>query len=277
MNETKRQATLLQMGERSGPGARTLARTQSFTVERLCDDGTGSFDFASATESVLLLPAVGATVSGDRDAAVPGHAIAILPRGAYEVTLAAPGEAYVLATDRIDRTAGEAINAAAYAEPDARVRTVGTPFASLGGSASDIRIYPVTDIAIPPDNGRLRFLQSETMSLNWVEYDGGRDRDALSPHSHADFEQATLAIQGDFIHHLRTPWGRNANLWRDDQHLAAGPASLVVIPPDIIHTTEGVGGGRHILVDVFAPPRRDFSERGWVDNAADYPMPVAAA
>ena len=28
---------------------------------------------------------------------------------------------------------------------------------------------------------------------------------------------------------------------------------------------------------VFAPPRVDFSERGWVDNAADYPMPQKVA
>lgn len=272
MTDSNRQAALVQLSGHSRDDGRVLVRTQHFTVERLADGGMRKFDFGSATETILLLPGVGATLKGDHDGVVPGHAIAILPAGTYELQLTAPGEVYVLATDRLDPLL-EAVNADSYAEPDRRVRPVGTPFARRNGR-SGIRVYRVEDIAIPPDNGRLRFLQSETMSLNWVEYSGTRDRDALSPHSHEDFEQATLAIQGDFIHHLRTPWGRNANLWREDLHLPAGAGSMVVIPPKIIHTTEGVGDGLHILIDIFAPPRRDFIARNWVFNAGEYAEPA---
>jgi hypothetical protein len=69
---------------------------------------------------------------------------------------------------------------------------------------------------------------------------------------------------------LRVPWFSDAGRWRDDEHLAAPSPSLLVVPVEMIHTTEGVGDGPHFLVDVFSPPRRDFIDKGWVFNSADY-------
>lgn len=45
---------------------------------------------------------------------------------------------------------------------------------------------------------------------------------------------------------------------------------MMTVPVQLIHTTEGVGDGRHLLIDVFSPPRHDFIGKGWVANAADY-------
>jgi hypothetical protein len=118
--------------------------------------------------------------------------------------------------------------------------------------------------------------QSATMSINWVDYDGPRDRTKLSPHAHADFEQASLAVAGRFVHHTRVAWGSNANEWCDDHHLPADSPSIVVIPPEIIHTTEGVEQGHHLLIDIFAPPRRDFIARNWVLNSKEYMDPRTA-
>jgi len=281
MNDSPRSAQLLDLAShRSPPGAdgmsRTLARAQRFTIERLAAERSGApATFGAGSEIILLLPDAGARISGSHAAEVRGRCVAILPAGHYELALADRGEAYILATDRSDIGPDAAINADAYRAEDHRVRSIGAPFGAARGDPA-IRIYPVEDIPIPPDNGRLRFLQSETMSINWVEYRGTRGRNALSPHSHRDFEQASLAIAGDFVHHLRTPWGPDAELWREDQHLTAGPGSIVIISPETIHTTEGIGEGLHILVDIFAPPRRDFIKKNWVFNAADYLEPQEA-
>lgn len=53
--------------------------------------------------------------------------------------------------------------------------------------------------------------------------------------------------------------------------------SVAVIPVHLVHTTEGVGTERHLLIDVFSPPRRDFIAKGCVANARDYAPPADPA
>lgn len=140
-----------------------------------------------------------------------------------------------------------------------------------------VQVLSFDEIKASPEKPRLKMLQTETLSINIVDYQGPRDRSALSPHSHADFEQGSLALEGSFVHHLRTPWGSDADAWRDDEHLVAHSPSLVVIPPHVIHTSEGTGEGRHVLIDVFSPPRQDFIASRWVFNAADFEPAAARA
>lgn len=275
MSHALRQPQVVDLRATALPLRRSNARGQNFIVERLAGGGNLPFALSSASEIIVLLPDTGAGVAGTHEGDLPGTAVVILPAGSYQLTPSGAGDLYVLATDRTDEEAGAAANAGMYAEADARVRPIGERYRRVAHNG-EIRIYPVAEIAIPPDNGRLRFLQSETMSINWVEYEGVRDRSALSPHAHADAEQASLAIEGHFIHHLRTPWGRDADQWREDQHLVAGPGTIAIIPPEIIHTTEGSGDGRHVLIDVFAPPRADFIARSWVFNSSEYAAPADA-
>ena len=45
--------------------------------------------------------------------------------------------------------------------------------------------------------------------------------------------------------------------------------------PRVIHTSRNTNDGGAWLVDIFAPPRMDFSSKpGKVANEADYPLPV---
>lgn len=84
---------------------------------------------------------------------------------------------------------------------------------------------------------------------------------------------ASLTLKGDYLHYVRWPWTTNRNIWRQDREIMCEAPSMTVIPSPAIHTSRAVKVPSQ-LIDIFSPPRVDFSEKpGWVLNADDYPMP----
>jgi len=258
--------------EQVGGLRRWLMRGQNFIVEWLEADADGeTTSVQSIHETLVLMPEAGGTIHQEQKPAVTAAAgsICIVPAGPYSITLQRGGRYCVIASSRDDIDLKKVLNAAAYLDPDPRVNPVGKPYRRLT-RLDAVQVLQLNDIAAPADNPRLKMFQTETLSINWVDYDGPRSRTQLSPHSHANHEQGSLAIKGHYKHHLRVKWGKDANLWQDDEHCDAPSPSLLVIPVYLIHTSEGVGQDQHVLVDIFSPPRGDFIAKGWVYNAGDY-------
>jgi hypothetical protein len=260
-------ATLVSF-DTTADGGRAIARAQNFIVEWV--DRPGRRTVAeSAHETILLLADGAARIDdGEGEIVVEGPAIAIVPPGRPAITLDAGGPLLLLATDRVDLDREDA----ARNHQDTRIAPVGTPFRRRRPLARAM-VMPFDAIPNPSGNPRIRFIQTATMSINIVRYEGPRDTTSLSPHAHADIEQGTLAIVGRYVHHLRTPWQKDMAGWREDAHVEVDPATLLLIPPELVHTTRGVDDEPHLLVDIFAPPRRDFIARGWIANAGDYDDP----
>lgn len=248
------------------------ARGQNFHVTwRRAGAEPLRLDTASADELMLIVLDAPVDIESEGRAPVnaPARTIAILPAGTWRLVLAPQATCAVLRSLRAPDADGSARNAAAYREADPRIVSVGTPYRALR-DADAVRLLPIEQVQASKDKPRLKMLQTATLSINWVEYEGPRDRSALSPHAHSSFEQGSLGLAGDFVHHLRTPWGPDAGLWQDDRHAALASPSLMVVPVNLVHTSEGVGPGHHLLIDIFSPPRADFIASGWVFNAADY-------
>jgi hypothetical protein len=50
--------------------------------------------------------------------------------------------------------------------------------------------------------------------------------------------------------------------------------SVTIIPPPALHTSQSLATGTNHLIEIFAPPRLDFSRKpGWVFNADECQMP----
>lgn len=229
-------------------------------------------------EYVVLLPDPGAgaeIVWCNERVTVGGHSLTFVPAGASTVTLKGAAKVVRMMTTRSEDLAKLCSNAASYAKAHPNLPSF-EPWPEATGGRK-IRTYSL-DVSTTP--GRFgRIFRCSTFMVNFLEpKNGPRDTTRMSPHHHDDFEQCSLALQGTFIHHLRWPWTPDMGEWHNDDHERCGSPSVTVIPPPSIHTSQAIDPGINILVDIFCPPRLDFSEKpGWVLNEADYPMPAPVA
>ncbi len=201
-----------------------------------------------------------------------GHTLSFVPPGDSRVTLPERGILVRLFTVAATDLAQAASNAGAYDQPRRHI----PPFQAWPMPADGWRVRSYS-LDVPDEPGRFgRIFRCTTFMVNVFRPQvGPRDTAKRSPHHHDDFEQCSLALRGGFVHHLRWPWTIDMADWRADQAIAVGSPSSLVIPPPVIHTTRSTEAGDNDLVDIFCPPRRDFSLKpGWVLNAADYPMPA---
>jgi hypothetical protein len=225
---------------------------------------------------VLLAPEVAATIAAGREQIdARGDSLTIVPPGPSAVTARSAGRIVRVFSNRAADLLERAANAGIYADGAPECAPL-TPWPDPVGGFK-LRNYYLPDYYDPRQFGCL--FRSTNLMINVFERKTvRRDPTKLSPHSHDDFEQASLSLSGRFVHHLRVPWTPNMMLWREDEHVEFDSPSVLIIPARLIHTTQDVGEGETWLVDIFAPPRLDFSLRpGLVRNEAEYPLPPAAA
>lgn len=210
------------------------------------------------------ITANGETVTGD------GHQLVIVPPGDSEVRVPQGGLVVRLFSTQSPDLNEKCDNADVYAEPDHCV----PPFQPWPDPPDGfkLRVYDLWKTRPPGMFGPI--WRCTTIMLNFPpKAQGKRDPTRMSPHSHEDFDQCSLLLEGETIHHMRWPWGLNKFEWIEDRHDHVRAPSCTMIPATVIHTSESYVIGNR-MADIFAPPRLDFSLlEGWVQNADEYPLP----
>lgn len=227
---------------------------------------------ANPDESIVFLPESGAVIeAGSERIEAAGETVTIVPPGASKVTASGAGHVVRVFSTRVQDLADAAGNAAQYASGAPGVAPLVAWPDPPGGFK--LRHYRVADFDKP--DSQMRIFRCTNLMINVLKKRPvSRDVTKLSPHTHADFEQGSLAIQGTYMHHMRWPWTPDMTTWKEDQHAEMASPSVLVIPPKVIHTSRNINGAGW-LIDIFSPPRLDFSAKpGLVCNADEYPLPA---
>lgn len=253
-----------------------IVRTANFVVELTDVAGSATLRRASQPDEYMVVvpPHLQAVAtSGVQSEMTRGDALFIIPPGDSTLQVTGHGLLTRVFSTQARDIATAAFNRIAYSVMPNDV--AGLTLWPVPVDGFRLRHYPLADCIDPASISRV--FRSTNLMLNIMRaYEKPRDPKVLMPHFHEDCEQITVALSGRFVHHLRKPWGPDSTQWSKDQHLEVGSPSALLIPPRLIHTTQAMEAGCR-LIDVFGPPRLDFSRQPrMVRNAAEYPMPEDA-
>jgi hypothetical protein len=284
-NLTMRPATRVVFHETApqvtGPGFRTwITRGGNFAVcVSEVEPGAILESKGEPEESMVILPpdGVSATIEANgKSIEAQSDSLTILPPGDNRIVARSKGTIARIVSKASADVMALASNNATYADGAAELAPPDLWPEPYDGFK--IRHYKLRDY-YKPNGERIqpRVFRSTNMLVNiFAHYMTRRDTSALSPHWHDDFEQASLTLNGTWIHHMRYNWGSKLEDWRPDEHQAMATPSIIIIPARAIHTSRDVGpdGPESSLYDIFCPPRIDFAaKKGFVINEADYPLP----
>jgi hypothetical protein len=245
----------------------------AFTKAKMGD----AFDCSSEVDEVaVLLPGdqqsasltSAATRRSSKSQAQLGPAsFTVIPAGIASVRAAQDGIVVRIFAARSTGFAKRCINAETYPSVDPNVAEF-APWDDVCTSLEPVTYDYGAVQSSPARFGRIFRTDSSMVNVFYPE-SGPRDPSSLSPHSHADFDQVSLQLDGDYIHHVRAPWGPDSSEWQDDVHRRCSAPAIAIFPPPLIHTSQAVEDQDHQLVDIFGPPRADFAARdGWLLNAS---------
>jgi mannose-6-phosphate isomerase-like protein (cupin superfamily) len=255
-----------------------ITRAANFVVVVTEAAQNAVFDRLKNPDEYMLLLPKGTEASidaGGKRVDAKGASLTIVPPGVSHVKVQKSGTVVRIFSNKAEDLVARAANAGTYADGAPEVTPIVPWPDPVGGFR--LRHYAMSDFpSSDPSPLKMRVFRSTNLMINIFEpWTKRRDETKLSPHSHEDFEQVSLALEGSFVHHLRYPWGPNKTKWNEDEHEHYKSPSVLVIPPRVIHTTQDIGDGTTWLIDIFGPPRVDFSSKpGFVLNAAEYPMPT---
>lgn len=224
---------------------------------------------------VITDPKVSCTIKAGKETIEAGpDSLTIVPPGASTITATGEGLISCIFSKNAKDIMDLAHNKKTYADGAPELAPL-VPWPDPVGGFK-LRHYKLSDY-YDPKGPRIQpaLFRSTNMMVNlFAPYTTRRPTDALSPHWHDDFEQCSLTLSGQWIHHLRYPWSANMKEWVSDDDTLLDTPSLIIIPANVIHTSRDVGRGKSSLYDIFCPPRVDFSrKKGFVINEDEYPAP----
>ena len=201
---------------------------------------------------------------------VPAGSVVVVPPGSSSIRFTAAGSVWRGFTALSPDLLGTAPNSGEYATHPVGVAPV-EPW-PMPPDGYKIRAYRLDDT--PAGRPHCYVHRTAMTNFAWPVATKPRRPDAMSPHTHEDFEQVSIIHSGTMVHHMRRAWSRDLSEWLPDEHvILTSPAIAISKPPDI-HTTQAVTAGERVgLIDFFAPVRWDFSNiGGMVVNRGEYPM-----